>query len=65
MKELTENSMDVSKIDNVVIADKHSYDHPEYCDAYILSADYDGRKMSDEEIDNLPDDVVHDLITNN
>lgn len=42
---------DLSKISNVVIADIDPKDYPDFCDAYIESADYDGKEMTEEELD--------------
>ena len=42
-------------------------DYPDYCDAFIASAEYDGRELSDEELDELNDDsdLVYELLTDN
>ena len=45
--------MDYSKIDNITFGGIDHKDCPDYCDAYIENADYDGRPMTDEEIDEL------------
>jgi hypothetical protein len=41
-------------------------DHPDYCDAYVVDADYDGEKMTEEEMDELmeehPEFVYETLI---
>ena len=42
--------MDLSKIDNIVFGDVREWDRPDFCDAYILSADLDGRTMTEEEL---------------
>lgn len=46
---------DYKKIENIEFGDVHSFDAPDYCDAYIDYAEYDGRVMTDEEIDELND----------
>ena len=48
--------LDYSKIDNIVIEDIDHRDAPDYCDAFIASADYDGRPMTEKELDVLNDD---------
>lgn len=48
--------LDYSKIDNIEIDGIDYADAPDFCDAYIASADYDGREMTDEELDVLNDD---------
>jgi len=49
--------LDYSKIDNVKFDDVDHKDYPDYCDAFISSADYDGREMTDEELDELNEDT--------
>ena len=48
--------LDYSKIDNIEVDGIDYADYPDFCDAYIASADYDGREMTDEELDILNDD---------
>ena len=48
--------LDYSKIDNVEVDGIDYADYPDFCDAYIASADYDGREMTDEELNLLNDD---------
>jgi hypothetical protein len=49
-------NLDYSLIDNVQIDGVDTSDYPDFCDAYIVSADYDGREMTDDEIELLNDD---------
>ena len=53
--------MDCTKIDNVEIQGIDPKDHPEYCDAFISSADYYGVEMTEEQLDEINDnsDFVH------
>lgn len=39
-------------------------DAPDFCDAYVVSANYDGNEMTDEQLDELNDNgyLVHDLL---
>lgn len=46
-------------IDNIKWDGIDHTDHPDYCDAYIVSADYDGRPMTEEEIEDLDRDWVY------
>jgi len=41
-------------------------DYPDFCDAFIASAIYDGKPMSDEMLDELNEDYdfVYESITN-
>jgi hypothetical protein len=45
--------MDYKLIDNVEVAGIDTKDYPDFCDAYIISADYNGEEMSDEMLDEL------------
>jgi hypothetical protein len=49
-------NLDYSLIDNVQIDGIDFNDYTDFCDAYIVSADYDGREMTDDEIELLNDD---------
>ena len=44
---------DLTLIDNIELDDINTKDYPDFCDAFISSADYDGREMTDEELDVL------------
>ncbi len=57
--------MDVTKIDNVVVDGVNTSDYPDFCDAFIESADLDGVKMTDKQLDDLNDnytDFVYDSV---
>lgn len=43
-------------ISNVQVDGIDTRDYPDFCDAYIVSADYDGEPMTDEQIDELNQD---------
>ncbi len=45
--------MDLTKITNIVFEDIDPTDHPDYCDAHIVSADLNGVEMTGDEIDEL------------
>lgn len=49
--------MNYDKITNVVVGGIAYDDYPDFCDAYIESADYDGTPMTQEQLDELNDDV--------
>jgi len=55
MKKLKE-VMDYKKIDNIEVDGIDTKDYPDFCDAYISSADYDGVPMTDEQLDELNED---------
>ena len=53
---MTMTKLDYSKITNVFVGGIDIEDFPDFCDAYIESADYDNREMTDEELDILNED---------
>jgi hypothetical protein len=53
---MTKLELDYSKISNVQVGGIDMEDFPDFCDAYIESADYDDREMTDEELDILNED---------
>jgi hypothetical protein len=48
--------LDYSKIEDVSLADVDTRDFPDFCDAFIECATYDGREMTEAEIDVLNED---------
>lgn len=48
--------MNYKLIDNIELDGIDTNDYPDYCDAFIVSADYDGKPMTDEQIDLLNED---------
>ena len=58
--------LDLNKIDNMDFSIDYS-DYPKFTDSYIEAADYDGREMTDKELDWLHDnepEFVYDAIWN-
>lgn len=53
---MTDIKLDYSKISNVSVGGVDMADYPDFCDAYIESADYGDREMTDEELDILNED---------
>lgn len=53
---MTDIKLDYSKISNVQVGGVDMADYPDFCDAYIESADYGDREMTDEELDILNED---------
>lgn len=49
----TTRKIDLSKIDNMEFDDVDTKDYPDFCDAFILSADMDGKAMSEMELEDL------------
>ena len=48
--------MDYKKIDNIEVDGIDFKDYPDFSNAYIVSADYDGVPMTDEQLDEINDD---------
>lgn len=48
--------LDLTKIDNMEFDGIDHKDYPDYCDAYCSNADYEGRQMTDEELEELNED---------
>jgi len=47
--------IDYNKIEIIEIDSIHEWDYPDYCDAYISEAEYNGKPMSDEMLDEVND----------
>ena len=45
--------INLSKIDNIVFEDVDTTDYPDFCDAFVASADMHGWAMTQEELDDL------------
>lgn len=56
--------IDFEKVDNIDFDGIDHKDYPDYCDAYIVSADYDGREATDEELEKINDnsDFVYEKL---
>ena len=56
--------MDYSKIDNVEVGDVDINDYPDFSDAFIINADYNGKAMTEEQLDQINDDsgFVHECV---
>ena len=52
----TLTKLDYSKIEGIQVDGIDRRDHPDYCDAFISEATYDGRPMTEEELDQLNED---------
>ena len=58
--------LDYTKISNVEVDGIDTSDYPDFCDSFIASATYDGRDMTDQELDTLNNDsdFVYDAVQN-
>jgi len=50
--------LDYSKISNVEVAGINYNDYPDFCDAYIMSAMYGEREMTEQELEVLSNDMA-------
>lgn len=58
--------MDTKKITNISIGGIDMTDYPDFCDAFIESADYNGVPMTEKQLDELNEntDYVYDSVQN-
>ena len=59
--------MNYKLIDNIVIDGIDNNDYPDFSDAFIISADYNGKTMTDEQLDEINEDrdFVYQCVLNN
>ena len=50
--------MDYKLIHNIEVDGINYNDYPDFCDAYIASAYYDGKPMTDEQLDEINEDAA-------
>ena len=49
-------NIDYKKIDNIEVDGIDTKDYPDFSNAYIVSADYDGVPMTDQQLDEINED---------
>ena len=49
-------NLDYAKISDVEVDGIDTADYPDFCDAFIAYAEYDGKEMTDEQLDTLNED---------
>jgi hypothetical protein len=54
--------LNYSLISNIEFKGINHRDYPDYCDAYIVSAEYDGKEMTQEQIEMLDADFVSEKL---
>jgi hypothetical protein len=59
--------MNYKKIDNIEVDGIDTKDYPDFCDAFIVSADYNGKPMTNKQINKLNEDTdfVYECVNNN
>lgn len=50
------DNLDYKKISNIKFEGIDHNDYPDYCDTYIASAEYDGKEMTEEQIEFINED---------
>ena len=53
---MTQIILDYDKISNVQVEGIDTNDYPDFCDAFIASADYGDREMTEDELEVLNQD---------
>jgi hypothetical protein len=48
--------LDLRKVDNMEFDGIDFADYPDFVDAFLVAADYDGRELSEEEVDYINDE---------
>lgn len=54
--------LNYSLISNIEFKGINHRDYPDYCDAYIASADYDGKEMTKEQIEMIDADFFYEKL---
>lgn len=59
-------NLDYAKISDVEVDGIDTADYPDFCDAFITYAEYDGKEMTDEQLDALNEDgdFVYEAVQN-
>ncbi len=52
-KEMERQHINIKEVDNIIIEGVDSGDYPDFCDAFIASADYNGRECTEDELEYL------------
>ena len=62
----TMGKIDTSKVDNVEVDGIDTNDYPDFVDAYIAAADYNGVPMTEEQLTELNEDYdfLYEAVTN-
>jgi hypothetical protein len=54
--------LNYSLISNIEFKGINHRDYPDYCDAYIVSAEYDGKEMAQEQIEMIDADFFYEKL---
>lgn len=58
--------IDIKKVDCIEVDGIDTKDYPDFCDAFISYAEYDGVEMTDKQLEDLNEDFdfVYDCVIN-
>jgi hypothetical protein len=58
--------MELDKITNIELDGIDTKDYPDFCDAYIVSAEYEGEELTEEQLEelNCDSDFVYQCVLN-
>lgn len=58
--------LNLHKVTNLQFEGIDYKDYPDYCDAYVVNADYEGEPMTEEQLEELNEehDFVHEKLLN-
>lgn len=58
--------MELDKITNIELDGIDTKDYPDFCDAYIASAEYEGEELTEEQLEelNCDSDFVYQCVIN-
>jgi len=54
--------LNYSLISNIEFKGINHMDYPDYCDAYIVSAEYDGEEMTQQQIEMIDADFFYEKL---
>ncbi len=60
--------LEFSQVDNPNISDINMHDYPDFCDAFLESGEYNGKRLSELELDWINDkqsDLIQEYIHEN
>ena len=54
--------MDLTKVTNIEVDGIDFKDYPDFTDAFISYAEYNGKEMTEGELDKLPSEFIYDQV---
>lgn len=56
--------IDESKLENIQVDGINMFDYPDFVDAYISYAEYDGTPLTEDELNNLSPAFIYEQVVN-